>query len=174
MVRILIGVRRGPGAASSEDVILPERSFALGQLITFEIGGRRLGIDVMAVREIRAWSPATPLPNAPAHVGGLLNLRGVILPVMDLRQQLGWGKTDPDGRHVIIVVRVGENLRGLVVDAVNDIVTIGPENIQPVPEVGEAVSARYLQGIANLGDRLIMIMDLDRLHAGGAVAREAA
>jgi len=146
----------------------------LGQLITFEIGGRRLGIDIMAVREIRAWSPATPLPNAPAHVGGVLNLRGVILPVMDLRQQLGWGKTDPDGRHVIIVIRIGEHLRGLVVDAVHDIVTIAPEDIQPVPEVGAAVSARFLQGIANLGDRLIMIMDLDRLDSSEAAAQEAA
>ena len=146
----------------------------MGQLITFEIGGRRLGIDIMAVREIRAWSPATPLPNAPAHVGGVLNLRGVILPVVDLSRQLGWGKTDPDGRHVIIVVRIGDQLRGLVVDAVNDIVTIAPEDIQPVPDVGEAVSARYLQGIANLGDRLIMILDLDRLDMGGAANQEAA
>lgn len=146
----------------------------MGQLITFEIGGRRLAIDIMAVREIRAWSPATPLPNAPAHVGGVLNLRGVILPVMDLSQQLGWGRTDPSGRHVIIVIRIGDHLRGLVVDAVNDIVTIAPEEIQPVPDIGEAVSARYLQGIANLGDRLIMILDLDRLDVGAATNQEAA
>ena len=146
----------------------------MGQLITFEIGGRRLGIDIMAVREIRAWSPATPLPNAPAHVGGVLNLRGVILPVMDLSHQLGWGKTDPDGRHVIIVIHIGEHLRGLVVDAVNDIVTIAQEEIQPVPDVGEAASARYLQGIDNLGDRLIMILDLDRLDVGAAANQEAA
>ena len=146
----------------------------MSQLITFEIGGRQLGIDIMAVREIRAWSPATPLPHAPAHVGGVLNLRGMILPVMDLRQQLGWGKTDSNARHVIIVVRVGENLRGLVVDGVNDIVTIAPDAIQPVPEVGEAVPARYLRGIANLGDRLIMLLDLDGLDPRGTTAQEAA
>jgi purine-binding chemotaxis protein CheW len=98
----------------------------------------------------------------------------VILPVMDLSQQLGWGRTDPSGRHVIIVIRIGDHLRGLVVDAVNDIVTIAPEEIQPVPDIGEAVSARYLQGIANLGDRLIMILDLDRLDVGAATNHEAA
>jgi len=167
-------MRRRRRGASPVFVVLPERFVALGQLITFEIGSRRLAIDIMAVREIRAWSPATPLPNAPAHVGGVLNLRGVILPVMDLSQQLGWGSNDPSGRHVIIVIRIGDNLRGLVVDAVNDIVTLAPEDIQPVPEIGEAVSASYLQGIANLGDRLIMILDLDRINASAAASQEAA
>ena len=146
----------------------------LQQLITFEIGDRRLGIDIMAVREIRAWSPATPLPNAPAHVGGVLNLRGVILPVLDLRQRLGWGVTDPGGRHVIIVVQVGETLQGLVVDAVSDIVTLGSDDIQPVPDIGESASAAFLEGIANTGDRLIMILGLNRLCEVNAPMREAA
>ena len=80
------------------------------QLITFEIGDRRLGIDIMAIREIRAWSPTTPLPNVPAHVRGVVNLRGVVLPVIDLSQRLGWGTTEPSARHVIIVVRIGDQL----------------------------------------------------------------
>jgi purine-binding chemotaxis protein CheW len=119
------------------------------QLITFEIGDRRLGIDIMAVREIRAWSPATPLPNVPPHVRGVVNLRGVVLPVLDLRLRLGWGTTDPSARHVIIVVRIADQLQGIIVDAVSDIVTLVPDDIQPVPEVGD--------------DRLIMILGLDRL-----------
>ncbi|NOS34933.1 chemotaxis protein CheW, partial [Acinetobacter baumannii] len=92
------------------------------QLITFQIGEQVLGVDIMAIREIRAWSPATPLPNVPAHVRGVVNLRGVVLPVLDLSHRLGWGSTDPSSRHVIIVVRIGEQLQGLFVDAVNDIV----------------------------------------------------
>jgi len=133
------------------------------QLITFEIGDRRLGIDIMAVREIRAWSPATPLPNVPPHVRGVVNLRGVVLPVLDLRQRLGWGTTDPSTRHVIIVVRIGEQLQGIIVDAVSDIVTLLPEDIQPVPEVGEVTATAFLEGIATIEDCLIMILGLDRL-----------
>lgn len=144
------------------------------EFITFEIGDRRLGIDIMAIREIRAWSPATPLPNAPAHVRGVVNLRGVVLPVLDLRQRLGWGATEPSGRHVIIVVRVGEQLQGIIVDAVSDIVTVGPEQLQPVPDVGQTQAAGFLDGIAMIDGRLIMILGLDRVTEPQPVLAEAA
>jgi purine-binding chemotaxis protein CheW len=146
----------------------------LRQLITFEIGDRRLGIDIMAVREIRAWSPATPLPNVPAHVRGVVNLRGVVLPVLDLRRRLGWGTTEPGGRHVIIVVRVAGQLQGLIVDAVSDIVTLNTDDIQPVPDVGEASAAAFLEGIATVSERLIMILGLERLSEASAPMAEAA
>ena len=133
------------------------------QLITFEIGDRRLGIDIMAVREIRAWSPATPLPNVPSHVRGVVNLRGVVLPVLDLRLRLGWGTTDPSARHVIIVVRIADQLQGIIVDAVSDIVTLMPDDVQPVPDVGEVSATAFLEGIATIDERLIMILGLDRL-----------
>ena len=133
------------------------------QLITFEIADKRLGVDIMAIREIRAWSPATPLPNVPAHVRGVVNLRGVVLPVLDLRCRLGWGDTDPTARHVIIVVRIGEQLQGLIVDAVNDIVSVAPEAMQPLPDMGDVEASRYLDGLATIEDRMILILALDRL-----------
>ncbi|MFS0773510.1 chemotaxis protein CheW [Sphingomonas sp. 1P08PE] len=133
------------------------------QLITFELGDQSLGIDIMAIREIRAWSPATPLPNVPAHIRGVVNLRGVVLPVLDLRMRLGWGLTDPTTRHVIIVVRIGEQLQGVIVDAVNDIVTIKMEDMQPLPDVGSSQAAALLEGLATVDDRMILILDLDRL-----------
>jgi purine-binding chemotaxis protein CheW len=133
------------------------------QLITFELGDQSLGIDIMAIREIRAWSPATPLPNVPAHIRGVVNLRGVVLPVLDLRMRLGWGLTDPTTRHVIIVVRIGEQLQGVIVDAVNDIVTIRMEDMQPLPDVGSSQAAALLEGLATVDDRMILILDLDRL-----------
>lgn len=146
----------------------------LRQLITFEIGDRRLGIDIMAVREIRAWSPATPLPHVAAHVRGVVNLRGVVLPVLDLSQRLGWGITEPAGRHVIIVVRVASQLQGLIVDAVNDIVTLTDDEIQPVPDVGDSTAAAFLEGIATAGERLIMILGLDRFAETAAPLADAA
>jgi len=143
------------------------------EFITFEIGDRRLGIDIMAIREIRAWSPTTPIPNAPSHVRGVVNLRGVVLPVLDLSQRLGWGATEPTGRHVIIVVRVGEQLQGIIVDAVSDIVTVGPEQLQPVPDVGQTRAAAFLDGIATIDGRLIMILGLDRITEQAGLAEAA-
>jgi purine-binding chemotaxis protein CheW len=133
------------------------------QLITFELSDQVLGVDIMAIREIRAWSPATPLPNVPSHVRGVVNLRGVVLPVLDLRCRLGWGTTDPTARHVIIVVRIGEQLQGIIVDAVNDIVTVATEDLQPVPEMGDTDASRYLEGLATIDQRMILILALDRL-----------
>ena len=144
------------------------------QLITFQLGDQILGVDIMAIREIRAWSPATPLPNVPAHVRGVVNLRGVVLPVLDLRHRLGWGVTDPSARHVIIVVRIGEQLQGLIVDAVNDIVTIPPEAMQPLPDMGDATAAQYLEGLATIEQRLILILALDRLSDSVTLTAEAA
>ena len=144
------------------------------EFITFEIGDRRLGADVMAIREIRAWSPATPLPNAPSHVRGVVNLRGVVLPVLDLSQRLGWGETDPSGRHVIIVVRLAEQLQGIMVDAVSDIVTLNPSEIQPVPDVGQSAAAAFLDGIATIDGKLIMILGLERITEPQLTLPEAA
>lgn len=133
------------------------------QLITFQLGDQILGVDIMAIREIRAWSPATPLPNVPTYVRGVVNLRGVVLPVLDLRQRLGWGMTDPTARHVIIVVRIGDQLQGIIVDAVNDIATVKPEHMQALPDVGENAASAFLEGLATIEDRMIMVLALDRL-----------
>ncbi|WP_242122083.1 chemotaxis protein CheW [Sphingomonas lacusdianchii] len=143
------------------------------QLITFQLDDQILGVDIMAIREIRAWSPATPLPNVPSHVRGVVNLRGVVLPVIDLRCRLGWGVTDPTARHVIIVVRIGNQLQGIIVDAVNDIVTIPAEVMQGLPDMGEAEAARFLEGLATIEDRMILVLALDRLVEQPPVAEAA-
>jgi purine-binding chemotaxis protein CheW len=133
------------------------------QLITFQIGEQFLGVDIMAIREIRAWTPTTMLPHVPSHVRGVVNLRGTVLPVIDLSARLGWGITDPTARHVIIVVRIGEHLQGLIVDAVNDIVTIDTASLQPPPNVSGCDATSYLEGIASVEDRMVMILALNHL-----------
>lgn len=143
------------------------------QLITFQLGEQVLGVDIMAIREIRAWSPATPLPNVPAYVRGVVNLRGVVLPVLDLRHRIGWGETQPTVRHVIIVVRVADQLQGLIVDAVNDIVAINPDDIQPLPDIGDG-GPNFLEGLITVDDRMITIVALDRLIDGAAAPSLAA
>jgi purine-binding chemotaxis protein CheW len=139
------------------------KDFVMQQFITFQIGEQVLGIDIMAVREIRAWSPTTALPHVANHVRGVVNLRGTVLPVMDLRARLGWGETDPSARHVIMVVRVNEQLQGLIVDAVNDIVTIDEDNLQAPPDVSGNRLGEIIRGLASIEDRMVMILALDAL-----------
>jgi purine-binding chemotaxis protein CheW len=133
------------------------------QLITFQIGEQYLGVDIMAIREIRAWTPTTMLPHVPNHVRGVVNLRGTVLPVIDLSARLGWGLTDPTARHVIIVVRIADQLHGLIVDAVNDIVSINEEDLQAPPSLGADSTASYLEGLVSVEDRMVMVLQLEQL-----------
>ncbi|GLT00394.1 chemotaxis protein CheW [Sphingobium jiangsuense] len=143
------------------------------QLITFRLGEQSFGLDIMAIREIRAWSPATRLPHVPPYVAGVVNLRGTVLPVIDLAARLGWEPANPTDRHVIIVAQVGTQLRGLIVDAVSDIVTAQEEEMQPAPATGSDAVVPYLEGLLALEDRMVMVLDLPGLTAD-AVLPEAA
>ncbi|MBK5263708.1 MAG: chemotaxis protein CheW [Alphaproteobacteria bacterium] len=135
------------------------------QLITFQIGEQFLGVDIMAIREIRAWSPSTLLPHVPEYVRGVINLRGNVLPVIDLAARLGWGLTEPTGRHVIIVVRIAEQLHGLIVDAVNDIVTVDDDAMQAPPNLNVDSASLFLKGLVAVEDRMVMVLSLDQLAA---------
>lgn len=144
------------------------------QFITFDLDGQTLAIDVMAIREIRAWSTSTLLPNAPTHVCGVVNLRGVVLPVIDLRQLLGWGKTVPTERQVIIVVHVNSQMQGVIVDGVNDIVAMNPSDLQPPPDIAVEPCRSLINGIATIDDRMVMVLALDCISAGLNVLPRAA
>lgn len=142
------------------------------QLITFQIGEQFLGVDIMAIREIRAWSATTLLPHVPDYVRGVVNLRGTVLPVIDLSARLGWGPSEPTSRHVIIVVRIADQLQGLIVDAVNDIVSINSEALQPAPAITENASIA-LEGLIPVEDRMVMVLSLEALALEGDVLRHA-
>lgn len=142
------------------------------QLITFQIGEQFLGVDIMAIREIRAWSATTLLPHVPDYVRGVVNLRGTVLPVIDLSARLGWGPSEPTSRHVIIVVRIADQLQGLIVDAVNDIVSINSEELQPAPALGEHAPSG-LEGLIPVDDRMVMVLSLEALALEGDMMRLA-
>lgn len=133
------------------------------QLITFQLGDEVLGVDILAIREIRAWTPATPIPNVPGHVRGIVNLRGTVLPVLDLSQLIGWGRVEPSLRHVMIVVQVGGQLQGFIVDAVNDIVSIDTDALQPPPDLGGRSGPALIEGIATIDDRMVLVLALAQL-----------
>ncbi|MBK6800640.1 chemotaxis protein CheW [Novosphingobium sp.] len=143
------------------------------ELITFEVQGQVFAIDIMAIREIRAWTPVTRLPQVPAHVAGVVNLRGTVLPVIDLAARLGWTPTQASARHAIIVTQLGGKACGLIVESVSDIVTIPAGALQPPPAgAGDAV-VRFLEGLAAIGETMVMVLDLPAL-GGADVLAEAA
>lgn len=140
------------------------------QLITFQIADKLLGADIMAIREIRAWTPTTRIPHAPPYVHGVVNLRGTVLPVVDLSERLGWGGVEPSARHVIIVLQIGSQLNGLIVDSVNDIVTVEDGQMQPPPELGDTAGNRFIEGLVTVEDRMAMVLDLRSMALSPAAA----
>lgn len=144
------------------------------ELITFEIGNRMLGIDIMAVREIRAWTQEAALPAAPVHIRGVVNLRGAVVPATDLSLRLGWEVTEPTARHVMIILQHLDRQHGLIVDTVCDIASIGDDQLQPPPETDRQGGDDILEGIAIDGDRMIMVLSLDGLFGAESILSDEA
>ena len=133
------------------------------ELIAFRIGEQEFTVNVMAVREIRGWTLATPMPHSPAYMMGVINLRGVVLPIVDLSARLGMKPAAPTARHVIIVVQVRDTMVGLLVDGVSDILTVTDDTIQPVPEVASDLEKSFARGIIALENRMICLVELEAI-----------
>jgi purine-binding chemotaxis protein CheW len=133
------------------------------ELIAFRIGAQEFCVDIMAIREIRGWTSATPLPHAPAYVRGVINLRGAVLPIVDLAERLGLPPSEPSERHVIIVAQVGKQIVGLLVDAVSDILTVGDGLVQPPPDVASERVRHFVRGLLAIDKRMVSLISLDRV-----------
>ena len=133
------------------------------ELIAFRVEDQDFCVDIRGVREIRGWSPATPLPHAPGYVRGVINLRGSVLPIVDLSARLGFGAVEPSARHVIIVAEIGSQLVGLLVDAVSDILTVSREVIQPTPDVASEVARTFIAGVIPVDGRMLSLVSLDAI-----------
>lgn len=133
------------------------------QFISFTIGAEEYGVDIIAIREIKGWTPVTALPETPDYVRGVIDLRGTIIPIIDLRARFTGTMTQPTSRHVIMVVNVDGRDLGILVDAVADILTVAPEAIQPVPELEHAHHNESLSGIVTVDGRMVALLDLTQL-----------
>jgi len=138
------------------------------ELIAFRIGVQEFCVDIMSVREIRGWTPATVLPQSPSFVRGVINLRGAVLPIVDLAARLGFPAAEPTVRHVIIVVQVvhpllGHQVIGLLVDAVLDILSVTDEMVQPTPEVASEMAKLFVRGVLAIDGRMISLISLDQV-----------
>ena len=133
------------------------------EFVAFRIGTQEFCIDIMKVREIRGWTPATALPHAPSFVRGVINLRGSVLPIVDLAERLGFPPIEATARQVIIVVQFAGQIIGLLVDAVSDILTQSTENIQPTPDIATDVVKSFVRGVLAIDGRMIGLIELDGL-----------
>ena len=142
-------------------------SDASRQVLTFVLGGETYGVDILRVQEIRGWSAVTKIPHAPAHVLGVLNLRGSIVPIVDLRMRFALERAEYTAITVIIVMSVstpsGRRDFGVVVDGVSDVVDLDIAEIRPAPELGAHGATDYILGLASIAERMVVLLDIDRL-----------
>lgn len=157
-----------PFAASRNDVAAS--SVREEQYVSFKVGEEEYGINILAVREIRGWTQENRLPNLPPYVRGVINLRGIIIPIFDLRARFGGGATEVTQRHVVVVVQVGSRTRGILVDAISDILSVRQDQIKPPPELDNGlVDARYLSGLFTEDNRMVTLLDIAKLFAHDTV-----
>ena len=135
----------------------------LKQFLTFWLNDQEYGLDLLKVREIRGFTAITTIPNMPAHIKGVMNLRGTVLPVVDLRLKFGMPEKSYNKFTVIIIAKSGEKNVGLVVDSVSDVLTLPANQISPPPDFGLAVDRNFILGLLKSSDRLSILLDLDRL-----------
>lgn len=133
------------------------------QFLSFVLGNEEYGMEILKVQEIKGFSPLTPIPNMPSYIRGVMNLRGTVVPVVDLRSQFSMNEVEYNQFTVIILVNVREKITGLVVDAVTDVFNLHASEILAPPEFGAQLDTRFISGVANIGDRLIVLLNIEKL-----------
>lgn len=133
------------------------------EIITFQVAGQLFGLDIMAIREIRAWSPVTRLPAVPDYVSGVVNLRGTVLPVLDLAARLGWEPTEATPRNPIIVTDIDGQTRGLIVHSVNDIVSLPADSLQRPEGTTHDDIVQFIEGLAPMDEEMVIVLNLASL-----------
>lgn len=152
-----------PNPGTWENAAAARAAAIPSQIISFAIGDDQYGVDIMAVREIKGWSEITHLPRQPESVRGVLNLRGAIVPIIDLRCRFGQGLTEASAIHVVIIVQVGARVVGLLADRVLDIVSFDAAQVQPVPKIAQASRIDFLSGLVTVDTSMIALIDLNNL-----------
>lgn len=137
------------------------------QYLTFIMAEEEYGVDILCVQEIRGWESATPLPNAPPHIKGVINLRGTIVPIVDLRQCFGMAAIEYTAVTVVIVLKVetdkGSRIMGIVVDAVSDVYTLADTEMKNAPDLGDAVNTDYIRGLVSVDEKMVILLEIDKL-----------
>lgn len=148
------------------------------QFLTFMLNGEEYGVDILRVQEIKGWESATEIPNTPPYIRGVINLRGTIVPVIDLRRRFELETIEYTNTTVIIVLRIktgeGEKTMGFIVDAVSDVYNVTPDQMKPTPEFGGQVRTDYVKGLATVDDKMVILLDIDQLVGSDTAFGDAA
>ncbi|MDI1338863.1 chemotaxis protein CheW [Polaromonas sp.] len=146
------------------------------EFLAFTLGQEEYGVDIQKVQELRGYDAVTRIANAPEHIKGVVNLRGIIVPIIDMRIKFNLGTPTYDQFTVVIILNIASRVMGMVVDSVSDVITLSPEQIKPAPEMGAVLDADYLIGLGTLDDRMLILVDLEKLMTSedmGLVAQAA-
>jgi purine-binding chemotaxis protein CheW len=133
------------------------------QFLTFTVANEEYGVDIMTVREIKGWADTTRLPNTPPYMRGVMNLRGVIVPIFDLRARFTADLTNATPKHVTIVLAAGERIVSILADTVSDILTVKMEEIKPAPDTETTIDGRYVTGLIAVEGRMVVLLDIEKL-----------
>jgi purine-binding chemotaxis protein CheW len=133
------------------------------EVLSFKLDKEEYGIDILKVQEIRGYESVTKIANTPEHVKGVINLRGVIVPIIDMRIRFNLGTPTYDEFTVVIILNIGKQVVGMVVDSVSDVVTLSAEQIKPPPQFNTVLNTDYLTGLGTLGERMLILVDIDKL-----------
>lgn len=147
------------------------------EALAFQLGNEEYGVDILKVQEIRGHDPVTQIANAPDFIRGVVNLRGIIVPIVDLRRRFHLASQPDDEFNVVIVLNIASRIIGMVVDGVSDVIQLGPDDIRPAPHMGTAFDSDFLLGLGTLDDRMLILLDIERLLSStelGLVERLAA
>lgn len=145
-----------------------------GQFLTLRLGGEEYAIDILRVQEIRSYEEPTRMVNAPGFIKGVINLRGVIVPIVDLRLKLNLASVDYNEFTVVIILNVRGTVIGAVVDAVSDVVTLSSQSIKPAPQFEAALDARFITGLASLNDRMLIVMNMEAMMSNAELGMVSA
>ncbi len=139
------------------------------EFLAFTLGQEEYGIDIQKVQELRGYDTVTRIANAPDFIKGVVNLRGVIVPIIDMRIKFNLGTPVYDQFTVVIILNIAGRTMGMVVDSVSDVITLSAEQVKPAPEMGAALDTDYLIGLGTLDDRMLILVDIDRLMSSGEI-----
>ena len=153
--------KSSPSAAA---VMAPGASIAQPlEFLAFTLGQEEYGVDIQKVQELRGYDAVTRIANAPEHIKGVVNLRGIIVPIIDMRIKFNLGTPTYDQFTVVIILNIASRVMGMVVDSVSDVITLSPEQVKPAPEMGAVLDADYLIGLGTLDDRMLILVDMEKL-----------
>jgi purine-binding chemotaxis protein CheW len=156
--------------AAREAIMANETTTTGGEFLTFTLGAEEYGMDILKVQEIRGYDAVTVIANTPPFIKGVINLRGIIVPIVDLRIKFNLGKVDYDQFTVVIILNLGSRVVGIVVDSVSDVLSLTAEQIKVAPTLSAALDTRYILGLGTVDERMLILVDIEKLMSSNEMA----